>query len=360
MVNMKTYVYIRYQALKFFCIFILPILIVFILLWGKALYRTAFIVSHVVPSAPRLFEFDKYNVIKKEVDFKSRNEIYKRQYLQNTARKADIYLPVTQEKSSFVILVPGFAREGAKDARIINLAKTFASAGIGVAIPYSSTMQNKLFSAGDIDLIKDTFLYLQENHSVDPNRIGICGFSSGGSYALVAASDLRSAPLFILSIGGYYDLNGMIAQVLTEKVLYKGVSRRWIPDISSKELVVNILLEGLNREGLEKQVLYERLSEYDTRRYINLLPAQFSATSLALSPSNHVSGLDTKVFIMHDKNDLQIPVEESRKIRDSISANLSVHYSEFSFLDHVEPKSFFNKEIFGFYWNVLKIIKLLV
>ncbi len=357
---MKSYVNMRYRLLKLFSIFILPILIVFTLMWGKALYRTAYIISHVVPSAPRLFEFAKYKVIEKEVSFNNKNEIYNGQNLQQTARKADIYLPVTQGKSSFVILIPGFAREGAKDSRIINLAKTFASAGIGVAIPYSSTMQNKLFSAGDIDLIKDTFLYLQENHSVDPNRIGICGFSSGGSYALVAASDLRSAPLFILSIGGYYDLNGMIVQVLTEKALYKGVSRRWIPDISSKELVINILLEELNREGLEKQVLYERLSEYDTRRYINLLPAQFSATSLALSPSNHVSGLDTKVFIMHDKNDLQIPVEESRKIRDSISAKLSVHYSEFTFLDHVEPKSFFNKEIFAFYWNVLKIIKLLV
>ncbi|MGH7889750.1 MAG: hypothetical protein ACRENF_04290, partial [Thermodesulfobacteriota bacterium] len=72
------------------------------------------------------------------------------------------------------------------------------------------------------------------------------------------------------------------------------------------------------------------------------------------------SRMKTRVFLMHDKNDDVIPVEESRKIRDGLPTNIPIDYSEFSNISHVTPKNFFTGEILKFSWQVLNIVKILL
>jgi len=324
----------------------------FILPWGKALYRTAYIVSHVVPNAPRWFEWGRYGVDLREEEFVGSNP-------ESKKRLVYVYLPQGVKKSSFVILVPGFSPEGAKDKRLVNLARSFGGAGIGVAVPDSDTIPKRVFSREDIDIIKDTFSLLQEKEYVDPERIGICGFSVAGSYVLRAASELGDAPLFVFSLGGYFDLKELIAEVLSKRAVYRGFKRSWEPNPLPREVVRNILVEYIGKENAE-QLINKNPTFDDAKKYVQSLPKELLSAFNSLSPSPTLLNMRTRVFLMHDKNDDIIPVEESIKIRDALPEGIPVSFSEFSNIHHVTPKNFFSTDIMKFSWQVLSMVRILL
>jgi hypothetical protein len=332
----------------------------FSLTCGEALYRTAFIISHVVPKTPRWFELGRYEIEVKQVEF-----VHQRKDLQyrdkgSSRQIADIYLPKGVRQAAFVILFPGFTPEGAHDRRLVNLARSFAGAGIGVAVPDSYTIREKTFSRDDIDRIKDTFYFLREREYVDPERIGLCGFSVAGSYVLRAASELGSRPIFVVSLGGYFDLGELFMEVISRKAVYKGKERSWEPNSLPKEIVHKVLSEQMGEESAEELLSKGDLTFYEVQKKFRLLSQEFLYTLNYLSPSPVISRIRTRVFLMHDKNDGLIPVEESRKIRDALPKDIPVYHSEFSILHHVTPTSFLNIEIVKFTWQVLMIVRLLI
>ncbi|MGH7806592.1 MAG: hypothetical protein ACRENT_00695, partial [Thermodesulfobacteriota bacterium] len=149
---------------------LLILILVFLLLWGPAFYRTAYIISHVVPGFPKWFELGKYDVQVNEVEFKRPTGKTLFEKTEYSIQKVDIYRPIELEESAFVILFPGFTKEGTKDPRLVNFANSLAEAGIGVAIPQSFTMRNNIFTTNDIDRITDTFKFLQEKAYVERDR----------------------------------------------------------------------------------------------------------------------------------------------------------------------------------------------
>jgi hypothetical protein len=345
--------------------YVLALLIVFGLLlfvlinYAEPAYRTGYIISQVVPNAPKWFDWGKYdvNVEKVELDV-SNNKIQDR---SNSVQREliYIYLPVGVIRPAFVILLPGFTPDGALDTRLVNLARSFAGAGVGVAVPDSTTIRKRIFSREDIELIKLTFYFLQDQDYVDKERIGICGFSVAGSYALRAASELGSGPLFVLSLGGYFDLGELIAQVISKTASYGGSTRPWEPNPMPEEVISNNFIRHIGVEST-RQINQEGLSFEDAKRYIQMLPEGVLLNLNTLSPSSILLSIKTSVFLIHDKNDDVIPVEDSYKIRDSLPRNIPVHLSELSSFDHVTPENFFSSDTLKLSWQVLNIIKKLI
>lgn len=320
-----------------------------ILQWGKAIYRTAYLVSHVVPNAPRWFEWGIYGVDLRKEEF----------ITESKKRLVYIYQPKGIERPSFVILVPGFSPKGAKDRRLVNLAGSFTGSGIGVAVPDSETIPKRVFSREDIDRIKDTFLFLREKGYAAPDRIGLCGFSVAGSYVLRAASELGETPLFAFSLGGYFDLKELVAEVLSKRAVYRGSKRPWKPNPLPKEVVRNILIEHIGKEKAE-DLLRRNPSFEEAQRYVESLPSWLLSAFNDLSPSPTLSSMRTRVFLMHDREDELIPVEESLKIRDALPKDIPVSFGEFSSIHHVTPKGFFSGDIVRFSWQVLGMVRILL
>jgi len=63
---------------------------------------------------------------------------------------------------------------------------------------------------------------------------------------------------------------------------------------------------------------------------------------------------------MHDKNDGNTPVEDARKIRDSLSDDIPIYYAELSIMNHVTPNTFLSFDFIKLFWHVLSIVRLLV
>lgn len=349
----------RRNVVTLYLLLVLIVTAFVMLAWGEVLHRTAFIVSHLVPGVPDWFESGRYEVEVRKTELVIPGNSGPAAQNDPTNRVVYVYLPRNVKRSAFVIFVPGFTPEGALDPRLVNLARSFAGAGIGVAVPDSETIRERTFSGDDIDLIIDTFRFLQEREYVDQERIGISGFSVAGSYALVAASALGRDPLFVLSLGGYFDLKELFIQVISERAVYKNEERSWEPDSLSKEVVFNVLARQIGEERADG-LMEKSLSLHEVNDYVESLPQEFLSRFNDLSPSFTISNLKTRVFLMHDKNDDIIPVEESRKIRDALPQDVPLSYTEFSILRHVTPETFFSMDILRFFWQVLSIVNLLI
>ncbi|GBD38582.1 hypothetical protein HRbin37_00833 [bacterium HR37] len=323
--------------------------------WGNSLYRTAFIISYIVPRTPKWFEWARQEIYIKEEKFKTKRDTLG----APLEHRVYIYLPKEKKSYPFIILFPGFSPKGAQDPRLVNLAISFASVGIGTAIPDSPTIRKRIFSKEDINRLIETFYFLSKRNYVNPQRIGLCGFSVAGSYALIAASYLGDKPLFVISVGGYFDLVELLAEILSKKAKYRGNERTWIPDTLPQELLFNALTKEIGKERVEKAFLQKELTLEDAKTYITSLPKEFIKELIELSPSSRAHNIRTRVFIMHDRNDRIIPVEESRKIRDALPKEIPLHYNEFSLIHHVTPKTLLSKDIIGFSWRVFSIVHLL-
>jgi esterase/lipase len=335
---------------------LLVVVLMLLLLWGPALYRTAYIISHVVPGVPKWFEFGKYDIRFDEFEFKRQIEPGDLNKIEYTTQVVDIYRPQGSRKSSFVMLFPGFTDKGSKDPRLVNFAEALAGAGIGVAIPQSFTIRNSIFTMNDIDRIRDTFTFLQGESYVEPQRIGIIGFSVGGSYALRAASSLGNRPLFILSLGAYYSLSDLVSSIVTEKAVYDGHERYWKPSPFPKKLL---------RDYLDKQIGVAKADEIFSNNGIDFEEFarnnhQFKEKLDELSPSPILSEIKTTVFLMHDKNDGNTPVEDARKIRDALPEDIPVYYAELSIMNHVTPNTYLSFDFVKLLWDVLNTLRLLI
>jgi dienelactone hydrolase len=306
----------RYRKVFVVFVFLIIAAVIFRLLLPDIIiaYRSAYIVSRVVPAVPKWFERGSYEVLMQ----KERDDI-------------DIYMPKGADKTSFVIFFPGFNPDGARDPRIVNLARAFAGAGIGVAVPDSENIRQQKFSREDIDLIKNTFYFLKEQPYVASERIGLSGFSIAGSYSLRAAAEMGGNPLFVHALGAYYDLAELLEEVREEKVVYQGLERSWKPSDLSKEIAAKEANLRLSEDGATR-----------------------------LSPAPVLKNMQTRVYLMHDKNDDRIAVEHSRKIRDALPKDIMVSYNEFSLFQHVTPRNLLSWDVVRLSGQIFSIMRLLL
>lgn len=334
---------------RFFIVFFLLLLFIAALIWffpfASSLYQTAYIISHNVPSFPQWFEWGKYEVSFQQVSLRDKGVL-------------DLYLPKEVEQTSFVILVPGFTPEGSRDPRIVRLAHSFARAGIGAAVPDSPSIREQRFSRQDIDLVKETFWFLKEQPYTHEKKIGLSGFSIAGAYALRATAELGSEPLFVHSLGGFYDLGGLMVEILSERAILEGKERVWRPDAFPREIAKSILSKELGADKTEQLFLKEDMSTKEAQVHVDSLSFGARETLKDISPAPLLSQMKTRVFLMHDKNDLAIPVEESQKIKNALPKNIPVSFSKFSFFQHVVPKDVLSRDVFGLFWQVFRMMML--
>ena len=76
----------------------------------------------------------------------------------------------------------------------------------------------------------------------------------------------------------------------------------------------------------------------DAHRAIPSLPPATRAFIRAISPVEHLDGLRTRVYLMHEISDHHVPFVESRVLADALRARgRLVTYTEFRLFDHVQP-----------------------
>ena len=277
---------------------------------------------------------------------------------------ADLYVPAGGSNHSAVMFFLGVNPAGKDDERVVNLGNAVARTGIVVMIPWSERMAQRRVADQEVDDLVRGFEYLRSLEMVDSDEVGMAGFCVGASLVMVAAQDerIRDHVKVVNSFAGYFRAEDLIASVVSRSRFYGEDVSPWEPDRLSVEVVRMHLLESIKdekerdrlREVIEEgaalpagsssdvQLVYDILSASDldsAHRLIERLPSESLDTLSSISPSTNIDDLHARMLVMHDRQDGLVPSEESRRLVDALQIRGDVHYTEFSFFEHLDPSS---------------------
>jgi hypothetical protein len=289
---------------------------------------------------------------------------------------SDLWLPSGAGPSGRVggvVLVFGVNNPGRGHPAVVRVSRALARTGVAVFVPDSATLTAGRLDPVEIDGIVHAFETFRARSEIDPARVGIVGFSVGGSLALLAAAQSRIAEdiSFVNAFGAYGDASGYLANVASHTYELEGQHIPWPPSPLAREVLTRLVLEQLDAPGdrgllaglleaaaqsggrpVADPALDARLSPSGRAVYELVTASDLPAARTAverlsphsqellddLSPLGHLDGLRTDVYLMHEQNDFHIPFVESRLLAAELAARGRLaRHSEFRLFTHVQP-----------------------
>ena len=257
---------------------------------------------------------------------------------------ADVYVIPDGKRRAAMLIFLGATADGTNDPAAVELGWALARTGFAVMFYWSETMG--LEARLDPDAVGDVvaaFQHLAQQDFVDPERLGLAGFSVGASFALVAAADPRIADdiAFVNSFGGYYAAADLITQIAAGRALDGERETPWEVDELARKVFANTLLAEPPSDA--RDALLEGVhSIEEARRLYERLRDSFKSDADSISPSQYVGHWSggTVIRVMHDRGDAVIPVEESRRLAAALRQerpDVELYYTETDIFRHVTP-----------------------
>jgi acetyl esterase/lipase len=291
---------------------------------------------------------------------------------------AELWLPAwasAESPAGAVLLVFGVNNLGRYHPVIERVADGLARTGVAVLVPDARTLLEGRLEIGEIDGVVHAFQLLATRPEVDRSRVGIVGFSVGGSLALLAAGDPRIAGQvrWVNAFGAFADASTYLAAVAAHA--YRGpdgAAVPWTPSPLVRQVYLGLLLDQLGDEQDRRRLdvafaepilsadrplpdasvrgsletdaarsIHDLLTTSaleDAEAAIEALPPALRETIDALSPLRHLADIRADVHLMHDTEDHHVPFVESRALAAALDASgrLAAH-TEFRLFDHVQP-----------------------
>jgi len=274
-------------------------------------------------------------------------------------RIADLYRPATVKAG--LVLVPGVTPQGRDDPRLVAFAGTLAGAGFAVLVPEVAGLRALRVAPEDVAVIADAIRQMSGIGESAPTPVGIVGISYAAGPALLAvlAPATQGRIAFAVTLGGYYDIEAVIAHFVTgasrdkpnaawrhgapnrravwEFVLANAdriddsrdattlaamaIRRRADPDAPIDDLVAALGASGQRVHALLANDDPDRVPEH-----IAALPPRLRDAIYALDLKRHATIADfpAPILIVHGKDDPVIPFSESRALADAIGEQRAV------------------------------------
>ena len=271
-------------------------------------------------------------------------------------RQGDLYRPGESAKAALV-LVPGIARAGKDDPRLVALANTLARARFTVLVPDIENLRALRVSPADAVAIADAIHYLAGDTPQvgrggrgEPATVGLIAISYAAGPALLAAlrPDTRRRVRFVFIVGGYYDSEAVLTFFTTgyyrdepgEKWRHRTANAygKWVfvksnagrisdpgdgavlermaeRKMGNLEADITDLVAALGAEG---RAVYALLANSDPDRVpalIAALPEGVRADIAALDLKRQdLSKLSARLILVHGRDDAIIPYSESKAL----------------------------------------------
>ncbi len=295
----------------------------------------------------------------------------------NPGELAELWLPswaTAERQAGAMLLVLGVNNVGRNHPVVARVADGLARTGVAVLVPDSRVLLEGRLEVGEVDGIVRAFEVLAARPEVDSTRVGIVGFSVGGSLALLAAGDPRIADQvrWVNAFGAFADAGTYLAAVSAHAYAGDdGTDVPWIPSPLAREVYLAFMLDqvpdaadraalasafgeaivagerpepdGELRAALETtgaRAIHDLLTAPDLAAAlaaIEVLPADSAAFIDAISPVRHLA-VEAEVHLMHDTEDHHVPYVESRRLAEALaSVGVLEAQSEFRLFDHVQP-----------------------
>jgi len=290
---------------------------------------------------------------------------------------AELWLPswASRERpAGAILLVLGVNNVGRNHPVVERVADGLARTGVAVLVPDSRTLLEGRLAVGEVDGVVRAYQLLASRPEVDAGRIGIAGFSVGGSLSLLAARDPRIAGdvRWVNAFGAFADAETYLAAVAAHAYLDDDHEVPWSPSALALQVYLQFVLDQVadtdDRERLDDafgatvlagdrpttdpalrddlrtdaaRAVHDLLTARsldEARSAIAVLPRSSLAFIDAISPIRHLDGLEADVFLMHETTDHHVPVVESRALARALEqAGRLRQHTDFRLFDHVQP-----------------------
>jgi hypothetical protein len=336
---------------------------------GHAAARTAFLVSAVISAsepAPLILLSEPVQHIQKTVPSRG-GTVY-----------LDIYEPATPapllpNAREGIVIIPGVG-DNRKTPQLVNLSLALAHVGIVVETITTPTLINSDISAVDSDAVVQAFNFLSHWPGVGADRIGIAGFSGGGTLACLAAADSRiqDRVSFIALFGAYFNTETVLLAYGQRAIIVDGHTIPWYPSQYPLLVLANVLADGLPRgDGSllvsafvpgSKPLTSDKLAQmsppavaayhllegdepdrvHENIAVIALSPKLHTLLN-ALSPSSVINKIHAPIYLLHSRDDAFLPLTQSQEFA-AVLARIHHPYDfvQFGIFQHVEVEANLN------------------
>lgn len=265
---------------------------------------------------------------------------------------ADLYIS-KESTLAGIVLIPGIAKHGRDDPRLVAFATTLARSHFMVLVPDIPNLRDLKVRAEDSRTIADAFTYLISRPEFPVEaQAGIGAFSYAVGPAVLAALEpiVREKVDFVLGVGGYYDVEHVITFFTTGYFQNKNKWHhlepneygKWVFIISNVErlsdpndkniflkiaqqkinnpnVVIDDLVINLTAEASSVLALLQNQNHEHVPSLIADMPTAIRADIDALNLSNKdLTQLKAKLILLHGTDDDIIPYTESIALANAV------------------------------------------
>jgi dipeptidyl aminopeptidase/acylaminoacyl peptidase len=276
---------------------------------------------------------------------------------------AELYRPPGPGPHPAVVLCLGVVPFGVDHPQIPRLKAALARSGFVALIHWSDAMRDRRLVPEDRDNIAAAYDYLVRRPDVDPARSGLYGTCVGGSFALLAAAhpSIRDRVAFVGAFAPYSSMWTLARDIASGTRSNDGTIEPWAVDPLTRDVFVRSVTDtllpreaGLLRDAFATGGAVDRaVLSADGRAVHALLTATDSAAADvalrqlapamrdrldAMSPLRHIDDIKAALILLgHDRDDLVIPVGESRRLASALSGRAGAEYTEYAMFQHADP-----------------------
>lgn len=285
------------------------------------------------------------------------------------SHRGDLYVPAEPALAGMV-LVPGAARTGRDDPRLVAFANTFARARFEVLVPELERMRQLQVTSDDARILADAALHMADRAPDRPLGMTAISFALGPAVLALFEPAVDEAVGLVVAVGGYYDLGEAITFFTTgsyrsgpgEPWRHRKPNAygKWVFVLSNASRLEDPRDRAALREMAERKMddldadvadlarelspqgkpVYALITNRDPERVPTLienLPAAMQTEIRALDLSRLPLGsLETDFILIHGRDDPIIPETQSVAFAETVGDRAHLYLVDS--LGHVNPE----------------------
>jgi hypothetical protein len=274
---------------------------------------------------------------------------------------ADVFRPAGRGPHAGAALCLGIVPAGLDHPQIGRFATALARSGLVVLIYWSPAMQDRRLDPSDREGLAAAFEHLLELPGVDATRCGLIGTCVGASFALLAASEpsVSDRVAFVATFAPYASLETLTRSIATrtaDGTPWKVDTLTWsayvrtltaeLPPDEAERLRDEFPTpettgqpdDVLGADALAVRRVLDPVSATEADEAFAALPESVRTGLRVMSPLASLDGIRAPVLaVAHDRDDLVIPVAESRLLRSRLARRPGFRYTELALFAHADP-----------------------
>jgi dienelactone hydrolase len=321
----------------------------------RAWWRSIVFLTSVLPNLPD-----------RPIRWLTRNPVVRHVHYPTPTGNAegDLYQPGGEGPYPGLVVCLGVVPFGVEHPQVARLGQALARSGFAALLYWSPAMRDRRLDPADTRAIALAYEWLIARPEIDPARSGLLGTCVGGSFSLLAAAlpEIRESVRLVVAWAPFASMRSLVRDIASATMPLDGAPTAWPVDPLTRAVFVRTLTSHLPADeaasiravsaeqgwwshpanlSAEARTIARLLTTLDpasAQRAVDALPAETQALLDSMSPEAHACDISAPLIVLaHDRNDVVIPITQSRALLAALEGRPGVHFTEFRMFKHMDP-----------------------